>query len=202
MQSGKQQYRPVRRLALTSAVAGAALLGCATPAVADQSATDVNPAQSEGMTSAENPKLEAAKHRLNKAEAALTKAQQDFDTAQEERTKAASDKARSARILDEKQTAYNQARNTPALTQARHNVETATAEHEQAKAAFDAAQQEVTRLENLEPGSSATITEPLRPVTRQKLLWTRLNTPQPASRWQRPRPTSSDLREPRRLLQA
>ena len=159
MQSGKQQSRPVRRLALTSAVAGAALLGYATPAVADQSATDVNPAQSEGMTSAENPKLEAAKHRLNKAEAALTKAQQDFDTAQEEQTKAASDKARSARILDEKQTAYNQARNTPALTQARHNVETATAEHDQAKAAFDAAQQEVTRLENLESGSGATITE-------------------------------------------
>ena len=159
MQSGKQQSRPVRRLALTSAVAGAALLGCATPAVADQSATDVNPAQSEGMTSAENPKLEAAKHRLNKAEAALTKAQQDFDTAQEEQTKAASDKARSARILDEKRTAYNQARNTPALTQAQHRVETATAEHDQAKAAFDRAQQEVTRLEHLESGSGATITE-------------------------------------------
>ena len=159
MQSGKRESQPVRRLALTSAVAGAALLGCATPAVADQSAKDVNPVQSEGRPSTENPRLEAAKHRLNKAEAALTKAQQDFDTAQEEQAKADSDKARSARILDEKQTAYNQARNTPALTQARHNVETATAEHEQAKAAFDAAQQEVTRLENLESGSGATITE-------------------------------------------
>ena len=159
MQSGKRESQPVRRLALTSAVAGVALLGCATPAVADQGATDLNPKQSEGTSSTENPKLAAARHRLNKAEAALTKAHQDFDTAQEEQAKADSDKARSARILDEKQTAYNQARNTPAHTQARHNVDTATAEHDQAKAAFDAAQQEVTRLENLESGSGATITE-------------------------------------------
>ena len=159
MQSGKRESQPVRRLALTSAVAGAALLGCATPAVADQGAADLNPKQSEGTSSTENPKLAAARHRLNKAEAALTKAHQDLDTAQEEKAKADSNKDRSTRIHGEKRTAYNQARNTPALTQAQHRVETATTEHDQAKAAFDRAQQEVTRLEHLESGSGATITE-------------------------------------------
>lgn len=159
MQSGKRESQPVRRLALTSAVAGAALLGCATPAVADQGAADLNPKQSEGTSSTENPKLAAARHRLNKAEAALTKAHQDLDTAQEEKAKADSNKDRSTRIHGEKRTAYNQARNTPALKQAQHRVETATTEHDQAKAAFDRAQQEVTRLESLESGSGATITE-------------------------------------------
>ena len=159
MKSGKQRSRSVPRLALTSAAAGAALLGCATPAIADQSAADLSSMQSEGTERSKNPKLSAARQRLDKAEANLSKAQQDLDTALKEKARADSVKDQTARIQAKKQSAYDQAMNIPVFIEARDKVRTATNEREQAQSAFDQAQQEVTRLENMVSDSGATIAE-------------------------------------------
>lgn len=158
MKTGGKPSERITRLALTSAVAGATLLGCATPALADTPSPEQADAGQNMTKSGQNSQeLAKAQERVRLADAAVKKAQKTLDDALATQSKADAAKTKAEQTKADKQAAYDAALNTPAVAQAKAQVQAAKTSQAAAKTALDQAQREVDRLEAQEGASNPTI---------------------------------------------
>lgn len=157
MKTGKKPSHKASRVALTSAVAGATLLGCAAPAMAEPAQPNPDPPQTQGANKHKTQQVIDAEARVNRAEIAVAQAQTSLDTARTNKSSADAALTQATQDQASKQSAYEEVQGTPAVISAKNNVASATAAHKNAQKKLDQAQQKVTQLEAQEGTSNPTI---------------------------------------------
>lgn len=157
MKTGKKPSHNASRVALTSAVAGATLLGCAAPAMAEPAQTNPDPPRTQGVDRHKTQRVIDAEARVDRAEIAVAQAQTSLDTARTNKSSADAALTQATQDQASKQTAYEEAQSTPAVTSAKNNVANAVAARKNAQKNLDQARQKVTRLEGQEGANNPTI---------------------------------------------
>lgn len=157
MKTGKKPSHNASRVALTSAVAGATLLGCAAPAMAEPAQTNPDPPRTQGVDRHKTQRVIDAEARVDRAEIAVAQAQTSLDTARTNKSSADAALTQATQDQASKQTAYEEAQSTPAVTSAKNNVANAVAARKNAQKNLDQARQKVTRLEGQEGADNPTI---------------------------------------------